>query len=100
MEGSSTVVSHGKEAVLLKKIWVGLLPARKPVPLLLSSSVQMPAGSEEPPSFDFHTSHGVLLTGSINGLGSMAPPRLPWQSSGPVELSVKAASVGLNDPVV
>src|ERR1700733_3304627 len=100
MEGSSTVFSHGNETVLLKKIWVGLLPARNPVPLLLSSSVQIRAGCEEPPSLDFHTNHGVPSTGSMKGLGSMAPPRLDWQSSGPAELSVKAALLGLSDAAV
>ncbi len=81
--------------MLLKKISVGDEPARNPVPALLSCSVQMPAGIDEPPSLDFQTSHGVPLAGSMKGLGSMAPPRADWQSRGPEELSEKAAPVGL-----
>ncbi len=81
--------------MLLKKISVGAEPARNPVPALLSSSVQMPAGCDEPPSLDFQTNQGLPLAGSMKGLGSMAPPRADWHSSGPLELSVKAASVGL-----
>ena len=79
----------------LSKICVGAVPARKPVPVLLSSSVQMRAGCAEPPSLDFHTNHGEWSAGSMNGLGSIAPPRALWHSKGPLELSVKAASVGL-----
>ena len=65
------------------------------MPALLSSSVQMPAGCDEPPSLDFQTSQGLPLAGSMKGLGSMAPPSADWQSNGPPELSVKAAPDGL-----
>jgi hypothetical protein len=37
------------------------------------------------------------VAGSTKGLGSMAPPRLDWQMSGPLELSVNAVPVGLRE---
>ncbi len=60
----------------------------------------MRAGCADPPSLDFQTNHGLPVVGSMNGLGSIAPPRPAWQMSGPLEESVKAASVGLSALVV